>query len=602
MKSILLWDPRFPDHRPHRLSVDDAVASAAVRSGVAAAANSAQAGELSAGGPLDPGMLTEVVIQHGASGATRRVFLPYSVVMVGAAAGVLASIGTPIGSGIVPPTKPLFYITDWGDSRAAADYLDPSQQNRGSLSPLNWGNDLSGSNYLVGQCFGVSGDRSDQALARVPAVVAAGMGTVRIYIGVNNFAQADGNFTYTHAVTGAVIGASQVVAQTFADVKQATEAFLAGGSQVLIELECGANNFNANQAQNARLYNAMVIAYANATPNVYYHDMRSVVLVDENVAIPQYKPKFVEDVVHLNGRGAYYGGKSLRGKLAQIIPAPYWVVPPRDNVPLPAAGRLQLANNPIFAVGSGGVLGTVSAAGTTTTSGSDTVTVTLAAGLPVGVPVTGAGIPAGTTILSRPANGGAGNYVLSNAATASATITMVASGVAAGSVVPANCTAVTAGGATMSTSVVADATGIGNNVILTPKFLAANDVVRLVSDITLANWSPGDIVEAYAEIEVYGASNLKPIQLELSTSGTNSSGVQVGPPTQDMNVGASTVGPDEDYILFERTKVVQIPTTMTTKAFMSVGLRCIAAQAAAAGATSIRIRRLVVNRLPALPY
>lgn len=179
---------------------------------------------------------------------------------------------------------------------------------------------------------------------------------------------------------------------------------------------------------------------------------------------------------------------------------------------------------------------------------------------------------------------------------------MVSYGVAAGSVVPANCTVTTVGGATMSTSVVADVTGIGNNVILTPKFLAAGDVVRLTSDITLANWSPGDIIEANAEIEVYGASNLKPIQLELSTNGTNSSGAQVGPQTQDMNVGASTVGPDEDYILFQRTKVVQIPTTMTNKAFMAVGLRCIAAQAAAAGATSIRLKRLVVNRYAALPY
>lgn len=602
MKSILLWDGRFPDRAPERVSVEDAVASAAVRSGVAAAANAAEAGELSAGGPLDPGMLTEVVIQHGASGAMRRVFLPYSVVMVGAAAGVLAWIRTPIGSGIAPPTKPLFYIADWADSRGAADYLDPAQANRGALSPLNWANDLAGANYLVGQSFSVAGDRTDQGLARVPAIVAAGMGTVRIYFGANNFAQTGGAATYTHAVSGAVIGSGQVVAQTFADVKQAADAFLASGAQVLIELEVGANGYDATQAQNARLYNAMVIAYANATPNVYYHDMRAIVLVDPAAAIPQFKAKFSEDGTHLNARGSYYAGKSLRAKLAQIIPAPYFTVPTRDYVMLPAAGRLQLASNPVFAVASGGSLGTVSAPATTTTIGSATVVVTLAAGLPIGVPVTGTGIPANTTILSRPANGGAGEYVLSNAATASGSITMVASTVAAGSVMPGSCNAVTAGGATMTTSVVADASGIGSNVILSPKFLAANDAVRLVSDIALANWSPGDFIEAYAEIEVTGAANLRAIQLEVSVNGTNSSGVQVGQPTQDMNNGASTVGPDEDYVLFERTRVIQISPAMTTKAFMSIGLRGIAAQAAAAGATSIRIKRLVVNRLPVSPY
>ena len=106
MKTILLWDPRFPDRRPARLTVEDAVASAAVRAGVAAAANPAEAGALSAGGALDPTMLTEVVLQHGSGTATRRVFLPYSVVMVGAAAGVLASIGNPIPGGVTPTPTP----------------------------------------------------------------------------------------------------------------------------------------------------------------------------------------------------------------------------------------------------------------------------------------------------------------------------------------------------------------------------------------------------------------------------------------------------------------------------------------------------------------
>jgi len=500
------------------------------------------------------------------------------------------------------PTKPLHYITDWADSRGAADYLDPAQQNRGALSPLNWANDLYSSNYLIGQSFGVPGDRTDQGLARVPAIIAAGMGTVRIYFGVNNFAQTGGAFTYTHALSGAVIGSGQVVAQTFADVKQASDAFLASGAQVLIELEVGANGLDATQAQNARLYNALIVAYANSTPNVYYHDMRPIVLADPATAVPQFKARYSEDGTHLNARGSYYAGKSLKAKLAQISPTSYFTVPARDAVTVPANGRLQLVSNPIFAVGSGGAASTVSAPGTTTTAGSATVAVTLAAGLPVGVQVTGAGIPANTTVISRPANGGAGDYVLSNAATAAATITMIATTVAAGSVVPANCTAVTSGGATLTASVVADATGIGNNVILAPTFLAANDVVRLVSDIAIGNWSPGDIVEAYAEIEVIGAVNLRAVQLEVSISGTNSGGGQVGQPTQDMNNGASTVGPDEDYILFERTRVIQISPAMTTKGFMSVGLRGVAAQAAAAGATSIKIKRLVVNRYAALPY
>lgn len=105
MKTILLWDSRFPNRKPARLTVDDAVASAAVRSGCATAANPAEAGILGAGEPLDPTMLTEVVMQQ-ADGTLRRVFLPYSVVMVGASVGIMASIGTPIAGGVAPTPTP----------------------------------------------------------------------------------------------------------------------------------------------------------------------------------------------------------------------------------------------------------------------------------------------------------------------------------------------------------------------------------------------------------------------------------------------------------------------------------------------------------------
>lgn len=96
MKKILLWDPRFPDRRPALLTVDDALASAAVRAGVAAAADPAEQGALANGSPLDPGLLTEVVLEHGYQKQLARVMLPYSVILVGALAGVLAAIEYPV--------------------------------------------------------------------------------------------------------------------------------------------------------------------------------------------------------------------------------------------------------------------------------------------------------------------------------------------------------------------------------------------------------------------------------------------------------------------------------------------------------------------------
>jgi len=64
-------------------------------------------------------MLTEVVLQHGSGSATRRVFLPYSVVLVGAAAGVLASIGTPIPGSVAPTPNPTLTLSSPSPSIAS---------------------------------------------------------------------------------------------------------------------------------------------------------------------------------------------------------------------------------------------------------------------------------------------------------------------------------------------------------------------------------------------------------------------------------------------------------------------------------------------------
>ncbi len=102
MKTILLFDPRFPLNNPRRLTVADELASAAVRAGVAAAANSSESGALAAGAPLSQADMTEVVMQHGLTNtALARVFVPLSVALVGAALGILAPVGRQLG-GVVP--------------------------------------------------------------------------------------------------------------------------------------------------------------------------------------------------------------------------------------------------------------------------------------------------------------------------------------------------------------------------------------------------------------------------------------------------------------------------------------------------------------------
>lgn len=102
MKDILLWDPRFPDRQPDRLSFADALASAAVRAGVAAPANPADFAVLNTGGALDPGTLTEIVVEDGFAKRMRRVVVPVSVAAIAVAQGV----GAAVSASVIPTPTP----------------------------------------------------------------------------------------------------------------------------------------------------------------------------------------------------------------------------------------------------------------------------------------------------------------------------------------------------------------------------------------------------------------------------------------------------------------------------------------------------------------
>jgi hypothetical protein len=207
MKTILLWDLRFPANKPVRLTLDDAVASAAVRSGAAAAADPAQSGALNAGGALDPGMLTEVVLQHGVNGtAMSRVFLPYSVVLVGAAAGVLASIGTPIASTPAPtPTVTISGAQSKPEGNSGATLYTYTVTRSTAIGAV-----------LVPWSFTAGGtDATDYTGGTLPAggnvSMADGVATGTIVISVNGDTVVEGDETFTVLIStpsGYVAGAA----------------------------------------------------------------------------------------------------------------------------------------------------------------------------------------------------------------------------------------------------------------------------------------------------------------------------------------------------------------------------------------------------------
>ncbi|MBB5696993.1 hypothetical protein [Sphingomonas yantingensis] len=104
MKQILLWDPRLPDAAPRRLTVDDRIASAAVRAGVAAPVDQRDFAELSAGGPLAAGDPVEMTLQVGVVPRMVRVMLPSAVAAIAEQFALAASVRRPIGGGTPTPT------------------------------------------------------------------------------------------------------------------------------------------------------------------------------------------------------------------------------------------------------------------------------------------------------------------------------------------------------------------------------------------------------------------------------------------------------------------------------------------------------------------
>ncbi len=117
MKTILLWDGRFPNQPPLRLDLQDAVADACVRAGAAAYADPLQGGP--SGQPLSGLAPVVVALSNGNSGGVTRVVLPLEVAQIAIAAGIASPIGgrvtalnTPAGGLLTEDGLPMLGDTD----------------------------------------------------------------------------------------------------------------------------------------------------------------------------------------------------------------------------------------------------------------------------------------------------------------------------------------------------------------------------------------------------------------------------------------------------------------------------------------------------------
>ena len=248
---------------------------------------------------------------------------------------------------MIPMRRLAHVATAIGDSRPAAIWADNvagQRRNRSSNSPLNMANALLGHRFVIGETFGASGDRTDQALARLNAALATNAGMLYIQCGLNDVGQ-----DYPSAATSG--------ATAFANIKTMAEAARAAGMVVVIEMEVGSNTVSAAQVQQIVELNARLYEYGEVTPSIYIHDARPAVLQgDFSATLINYKTGYAYDGVHTNARGAAYWGESL-ATLLSAISSPRFGLLPVNRYELVGVGRRQMLANANFNSGTGGTLG-----------------------------------------------------------------------------------------------------------------------------------------------------------------------------------------------------------------------------------------------------
>lgn len=230
-----------------------------------------------------------------------------------------------------------------GDSIAASLHLDiGAYRNLNARCPLNWANAMSGGRLKIvpGSNFGVSGERTDQIMARVQDVIASGAGLVWLVAGTNDIAQ-----LYPSAATCAATAAANVTTMV--------QRLNAAGIVVICEMVPGAADFSATQLGYMNELNQRLIEFAATGPAdmLYLHDASRMVLNPTNsTSVIAGKANYFYDATHPAPLGAYYWGKSLATLIQRIVPQ----YPRLGHLNLVDAQRSPYLLNPFFATQSGG--------------------------------------------------------------------------------------------------------------------------------------------------------------------------------------------------------------------------------------------------------
>lgn len=351
-------------------------------------------------------------------------------------------------------------VATLGDSRLARVFYSLSNNfGFSGYTSFTWANARTGHRLKVAYNGGLSGDCSDQMLARVAAAIASGAGTLLLRIGVNDINNAGVGYTTRNTVgpnQGVAVTLTNVAQICFQNIQWAIQQFLQnGGQKVILYLECGAEVFGTTQIAATINLNQMLRELAEVTRGVILFDAWSLMHNPSasTATTLRFKTGYAAEAVgsgtHESNLGAYVLGKAL----APIISANFVDLPflPTDVNEITSITLNNLLLSPLFMTTSGG-----------TGSGSNGVTGT----------------------------------------------------------VPANWTVDRFGGGSTQTVVVSTGTPAdgspGNECILACTFAAAGDTIRIRQDALPGNWSVGDIVEGVASVVIdAGATSLAGVQMDL---------------------------------------------------------------------------------------
>lgn len=239
--------------------------------------------------------------------------------------GFDGGVSAPVTLKAAPSSNPRY--STFTDSWAAQQFTDGGQTIQSAQSPLTWWQGLSGQNPILVNNTGVSGQRSDQWFARLPAILADASKWVYVTTPQNDIGQAFGGYTAGGGpYSGQAVTMANVNAVIQANYTAFIQSIIAAGKTPIMLSAPGATNFVASQITARNVFNAWLQPYCVLTNSVFI-DARNI-LTDGSLVAVTYLPNMaMPDGGHPNNLGSYTLGKAMAANSAFSIMTPRNVLP-----------------------------------------------------------------------------------------------------------------------------------------------------------------------------------------------------------------------------------------------------------------------------------